>query len=478
MNKSDSYQRLVFNKSMEQFNNSKLPFKVSIISILKHNFDIKPFLSFEFSSAYYAYYGSKRKFSLVSMINAFILKNVAGYSSLSKFINFLYMCKEAREFCGFYSDVPNILQFSRFKTSFASHIQELFMTLSIKSEHIFHDIDHNLASSLILDSSGILPYVKENNQRFLHSHLQRAKNSRKDNDHNVFPSFFSKLPKFADSQKDARFFYINGSFNYAFKFVLLTNGFGVPRFVQFIDKEFTSKHDSLNHCFSGNPLKDKAVHDSLLLEPVLNDFFKYLHFFNFHSFLADSAFDKVDHYNLLFDKFHFSKVFIPLNKRNSSSLDKDHISFEDDIPFCNKEALFFKYCGKSMGKGRSARLKFLCPLSKFQNGKYRCLCKNPCTSSSYGRTVYTYPKNYRDFPGLFRGSKEFTDTYKKRTVIEASISSLKTYIGLDDIKSRNSDSIKVDLLFACISKVVCAFVAYNSSRLPDLKSFNRLFKAS
>ena len=278
--------------------------------------------------------------------------------------------------------------------------------------------------------------------------------------------------------QDARFFYINGSFNYAFKFVLLTNGFGVPRFVQFIDKEFTSKHDSLNHCFSGNPLKDKAIHDSILLEPVLNDFFKYLHFFNFHSFLADSAFDKVDHYNLLFDKFHFSKVFIPLNKRNSSSLDKDHISFEDDIPFCNKEALFFKYCGKSMGKGRSARLKFLCPLSKFQNAKYRCLCKNPCTSSSYGRTVYTYPKNYRDFPGLFRGSKEFTDTYKKRTVIEASISSLKTYIGLDDIKSRNSDSIKVDLLFACISKVVCAFVAYNSSRLPDLKSFNRLFKAS
>ena len=160
MNKSDSYQQLVFIKSMEQFNNSKLPFKVSIISILKHNLDIKPFLSFEFSSAYYAYYGSKRKFSLVSMINAFILKNVAGYSSLSKFINFLYMCKEAREFCGFYSDIPNISQFSRFKTSFASHIQELFMTLSIKSEHIFHDIDHNLASSLILDSSGILPYVK------------------------------------------------------------------------------------------------------------------------------------------------------------------------------------------------------------------------------------------------------------------------------------------------------------------------------
>ena len=480
MNKLNSYQQLVFNKNLQSFSDFNKPFNSSLISILDSFFDIEPFISSEFQSLYYSQHGTKRTFSLSSMLKAFILKNIAGYSSFSKFISFLYMCKEARQFCGFYSAIPNNSQFSRFKTSFASSIQELFMKLSISSEHIFTQIDPKLASTLILDTSGILPFVKENNPKFFYSNLNKVKTSNKGKPSSeIYSFFYNSLPKFADSQKHARVSYINGGFHYSIKFAILTNGFGIPRYVQLIDKEFSHKHQILKHCFTNNPINDKMASDSAIFLPVLNDFFKYQQYFSFSTFMADSAFDKVDYYTSLFENFHFSRVLIPINDRNTNKdISKDHISFKENTPFCNKSQMFMKYNGVTKGKGRSTRLKFLCPLSKPIKGKYRCQCPHPCSKSHYGRTVYTYPKNYRDFPGLFRGAQEFNQLYKTRTRVETSISSLKLHYGLNELKTRNIESIKSDLLFACISQIVCVFVAYNSAKINDYKSITRLFKAS
>lgn len=74
------------------------------------------------------------------------------------------------------------------------------------------------------------------------------------------------------------------------------------------------------------------------------------------------------------------------------------------------------YCN---GKGRNPRYKWVCPETHFENGKRVCHCENPCTSSSYGRVVYTYPdQNFRIYPGTLRDTEDWVNLYKKRGVIE------------------------------------------------------------
>ncbi len=46
-----------------------------------------------------------------------------------------------------------------------------------------------------------------------------------------------------------------------------------------------------------------------------------------------------------------------------------------------------------------------------------------------GRMVYIYPeKDLRAYPGVIRGTKEWDDTYKIRTVVERDINHIKELI--------------------------------------------------
>jgi len=108
----------------------------------------------------------------------------------------------------------------------------------------------------------------------------------------------------------------------------------------------------------------------------------------------DKARDALALYRLGVEHWQLDSV-IPLNERNTS-----HFQFapplrltEDGIPICLAERpmTYEGFCAKRM------RLKWRCPLAA--KGLPLAACSHfahECSDSSYGRTVYTYPReNYR-----------------------------------------------------------------------------------
>lgn len=98
---------------------------------------------------------------------------------------------------------------------------------------------------------------------------------------------------------------------------------------------------------------------------------------------------------------NFEQAVIPLNGRNSKSLPEPSYN-ESGWPLCPKDdSIPMKPNGICKEKGRSTRFKWVCSETHFKNGKRVCHCEDPCTDSTYGRVVYTYPdQDLRTFPGL------------------------------------------------------------------------------
>lgn len=148
------------------------------------------------------------------------------------------------------------------------------------------------------DTSGIELPVKENNPKFLETKLNEAKklsSTKKDSsDSSPYAIAYSRLPDSASANPEARQQYINGHFCYALKFGILTNGLGIPRFVSFFDEDFKSAHPETAVKKTDNPDVDKEVADAKSLKPVLTDFIA-----------------------ILRDSFKFSRVCIPINRRNT-----------------------------------------------------------------------------------------------------------------------------------------------------------------
>ena len=103
------------------------------------------------------------------------------------------------------------------------------------------------------------------------------------------------------------------------------------------------------------------------------------------------------------------------------------------IPCCpNDPTLPMKYEGTSKLRNDVKRYKFVCPKIKWQKDDKtgrnccKCTCENPCTSSTSGRMVYTYPeKDLRAYPGTLRGTDDWDKTYKIRTSVERDINHIK-----------------------------------------------------
>ncbi|MCW6109102.1 hypothetical protein LAV52_01380 [Clostridium sporogenes] len=132
---------------------------------------------------------------------------------------FLVFSTELREFYGFYISVPDESFFSRFKTTFEIDIANLFDSMSIGSINICDKINDdlpddspykNLNPMLIYNTSSIKPRVKENNSKILVTEVN----------------------------PNIRLDFVNGHFGYFYKFVLLTNGLGIPLSIKFFDQNF------------------------------------------------------------------------------------------------------------------------------------------------------------------------------------------------------------------------------------------------
>lgn len=202
---------------------------------------------------------------------------------------------------------------------------------------------------LTFDTSGIELYVSENNPKALNSLISRLKSYYKDKpDVDLYKMAYGPIPSNAASCYDAKQLYNNSHFCYANKSAILTYGLCIVRHIAFLDDDFKSAHPEMPvEKKSDSPDEDKSIGDSSSLKPMLCDFFSLHPGFHPDTFLGDSAFDTIETYGYLKDKFHFSKALIPYNPRNESSLEKVGYNIYGH-PTCPRDnSLSMKYAGHS-----------------------------------------------------------------------------------------------------------------------------------
>jgi hypothetical protein len=408
-------------------------------------------------SAYYRRFGRPREYSLESLIKALVLQRIFGYTEDSQLLNTLRFSKEMREFCGF-QRVPDASKITRFKQDFCIHLERLFDNLVELTEPVCREIDEELAACAIFDTTGIESYVSENNPKFMSSKLKQAKTIAKNNSSfDPYKGVYALLPDAATSNPAVKQQYINGHFCYAQKAVIITNGLGIVRHIDLLDEDFKNRHPECVVKRSDNPDLDKEIGDSSALRPTLQDFFK-KHPTPIPTFIGDSAFDSYDNYAMLIRDFHFQRAVIPLNMRNSSN---SSASFNDSgVPLCPIDSAPFVFLGKAGGTDHSTRFKWVCHKSAPATKAQTCTCENPCTTSPYGRCVYTYPdKNLRLYPGIARETEQWDKLYKTRVVVERSINSLKASFCVDGRKTSNVITTKADLFLAGIVQLLGVLIA-------------------
>ncbi|MEG2056910.1 MAG: DDE transposase, partial [Romboutsia sp.] len=163
------------------------------------------------------------------------------------------------------------------------------------------------------------------------------------------------------------------------------NGLGVVRHIDFYDEYMD---------FSTSPTDAKDKYDAVTLIPVLENYYARHFNFKYIYFLGDACFNALG------------------------------------IPTCpNNPTLDMKFDGITREKGRSDRIKYLCPKSKKCriNGRtaYNLTCDNPCTTSKCGRVVQvSVNSDYRLNTAIPRNTQQWQDLYKIRTVCERAIKTL------------------------------------------------------
>ena len=284
------------------------------------------------------------------------------------------------------------------------------------------------------------------------------------------------MPSHAVSCPDARQQYINGHFCYTDKFAILTNGLGIIRHIAFLDDDFKADHPEMAvQRKSDSPDEDKSIWDVTSLIPVLSDFFSPHPDFHPEIFLGDSAFDTIDTYGRMFNDFTFSKVLIPYNTRNKSTLKKVGYN-EYGYPTCpNDPSLAMKHCGITCEKGRADRIKWIFPKVHMVKGKYVCDYDNPCSSAAKRRTTYTYENlDFRMFPGIQRNSEEWDSLYKIRAVVERTINHLKINMCIVGRKSRSHTTTKADVFLVGITSQLTIIVAHSMNYPQYIRSLKPL----
>lgn len=467
------YLQISFNDTYNNLMNNLEYNKSVFITTLEKHIKFFEIIPTSFYSKFYKNFGRKHKYELESILRAFLLQKLLNLSD-RQLLDILHISIELQNFCRF-SKVPDASLLTRFKQKFVSEIKEVFDALVTLTEPICHEIDSKKADYLLYDTTGIVPTVSENNPKFMATKLKNAKQAAKKNSKlDPYKYVYSTLPEVSKANEEIKQQYINGHFCYAIKAGIITNGLGIIRDISVFDNEFKAKHPEVKVPKTDNPNLDKEVGDSISLKPVLSDFFNAHPEFRFSTFLGDSAFDSYDNYTMLKNEFKFSRFCIPLNKRSS----KPHENFNEyGCPVCPKDNTPFICLGKSGGKNRSMRIKYVCHKSISNKSTRINTCEDPCTNSKYGKCTYVYPdKNLRMYPGIERNSEHFDNLYKNRVTIERTINLLKENFSLSKSKSYTTATIKFDLIFAGISQLVTVLLAKSLQNLKLYKSTKTLIK--
>ena len=470
----------IFSDCKNKFENDKYYF----LSLLENTININEFISINFSSRYYASTGRPRKYPLYAMIWALILQKIFSIPTDSLLIIFLKYSKELRDFCGF-TKVPDASKFTRFKQDFLQDLQSMFDNLVDITEPICQNINSDLASMTIFDTSGVEAYVTENNPKFANKVIAQLKSFKKvmkiNDSYDPYKAAYKSMPSSASSNHDIKQLYINGHFCYVYKFGMITNGLGIVRDISFFNKDFLRQHPEITvDKKSDSPDEDKSLHDAKALSPVLKDFFSKHPSIKPKTFLGDKAFDSANIYKSLLQDFNFSKAYIPLNSR-SKPKNPDCPVNDSGIPCCpyNPNLVMKSECSCKRKNGL-IRYKFSCPkVNYIKNdlGKYKrhCFCDNPCTSSASGRMIYIYPeKNLRFYPGTLCDTEEWDNTYKIRSVVEQNINNFKDSYCIAGRKTQNEKTIHSDLIISGIVQIITVVLADKIHKYQFLKTIKKL----
>ena len=453
----------------------------SFLSMTDEYIDFSALIPSAFYMAFYKNTGRKHDNSLESYIRALFLQKFVGFDKVTQLLILLHMSPSAYQFCGFYR-MPNEPEISRFKSHYVEYIKALFESLVDITEPIAREIDAKKADYLLFDTTGFEIKIAENNPKFFISKLNAAKAIAKKNPKcDPYKFVYSLFPDTSQYCSDAKLQYINGHFCYAVKAAFITNGLGIIRHISIFDNDFKSEHPDIVESKTDKPDADKEIGDSTALEPVLDDFFKVHPQLSYKTFIGDASFDKYDHYSMLKNEFGFDRVCVPLNPRNSkpdnnTDTKPAEVPFDKNgIPLCPIDKTPFISLGKSKGRHRSTRFKFVCPKSE-RHGRARiCTCDTPCTSSSYGRCVYTYPdKDFRQYPGIIRGTGHWNNLYKHRVNIERTINLVKDTFGTACHRSCSVKTLKADIYMAGIVHLLGVIIASEIKRPELFKSVRKL----
>lgn len=472
----------VFEDCQNKFENDKYQFLV----LLDKTIHLDEIVPVSFVSHFHARTGRPRKHQLYPMLKALLIQRIFSIPTDMLLIVFLKYSQELRDFCGF-DVVPDASKFTRFKQDFLSDLQSMFDHLVDLTEPICQKLDSALASMTIFDTSGIEAWVTENNPKYANRIIKQMKAFAKAHNFNKnydpYKAAYGSMPSHAATNQAIQQMYINGHFCYAYKFGIITNGFGIVRDITFYNKDFLNAHpDIVIGKKTDSPDEDKSLADSKALLPVLIDFFQKHPLINPKTFLGDTAFDTIEIYKSLLGDIGFEKAFIPLRVKLSME-DKGYTFNENGIPCCPYEpTLPMKREGsKSHLKSKIPTMKFVCPKMKWEynpadKSKRRvCHCDNPCTTSSCGRMIYIYPeKNLRAYPGVERGSAEWNETYKIRVNVEKSIHHFKDSFCIAGRKTQNEKTLHADLLLAGITQLITVIVADKIHQHQYLRSLKPL----
>lgn len=453
--------------------------KSELIALLEKHIDLDELIPDSFRHAFYGRMGRGHSYHLESFLWFVILKKLFGLSQNTQMINILKCSRELRELCGF-DKVPDASQITRFYQNYCGNIEKMFEHLVDITDPICRKINAKKAGYLIYDTTGIEANVSENNPKFFNTKLKEAKKIAKDSEgYNPYMGVYSLLPSESKTNPEIRQQYINGHFCYAAKVGILTNGIGIVRHISVFDHNFRKRHPECAAPKTDDPDRDKEIGDSVALRPVLFDFFAAHKSARYATFIADSACDSYDNYSMLKNEFKFSRAVIPLNPRNSKT---SNACFDDvGTPICPLDGSKFQFLGKSGGRNRSLRFKWVCPKSVPvpKTGSRVCICDTPCTDSTYGKCVYTYPdKNFRLNPGIPRNTEHWDNLYKHRVTVERTINLLKDTFALSDNRSYSVTTLKADLFLSGIVQLIGVILADKLNKPKLFKSVRKLLAAS
>ena len=441
------------------------------LSLFNEHIDIDALIPSSFWSNFYKCVGRNRKYPLQAFVLALIIQRIFSIPTDSLLILFLKYSCELREFCGF-EKVPDASKFTRFKQDFKDDLKTMFDSLVDLTEPICQEIDRDLASMVIFDTSGIEAYVRENNPKFINTLIKKLKSWQKTKNvpgYDPYKAAYGLMPTHAQAEPAVKQMYINGHFCYAYKFGTVVNGLGIVRDITFYDEAYLAAHPEIEVDFkSDSPNELKSLADSKALLPTLRDFYERHPLIKPHVFIGDSAFDSIEIYSQLLGEggLGFNKAFIPLNPKSDPKYPDCPLN-KDGVPCCpNDPSLpMVPETSKSHLRCGKPTFKFVCPKMKWVRGddaksRRRTSCENPCTDSPCGRMFYIYPeKALRAFPGTIRGNEKWDETYDKRMVVEKTISHLKDSFCVAGRKTQNALTSQADLLLSGIAQLVTVLLA-------------------